>query len=249
MITVILLLLLLFACLSAAIAAATAWAQTAYYERQVDGIVWRAPAAAGVLTLFLAAALFLDAKFPNQFGSVFQFPIMNTTEFEQFWSERTTDEGKSETLFRRQYIPPGRFDYVDANGRRWQRSDSGVVTAIIVEEDGEKHRFAAQLTADGTFFRDPSDPNKTLDVQYVEEGGRGRVMRESAIGQLSSSRLGAFCFNVLFNILHVLLWVIVFAVLMDFQWKHAIWLGLAGWALIILAAWSPLETWVADSLR
>jgi hypothetical protein len=249
MFTVILLFALVFVCLAAAIALSTAVTQSAFYERQVDGIIWRAPAAAAILTLFLIATTFLDAKFPNRFGSLFQFPLIETQEFDQFWSERTTDAGKNETHFHRQFIPPGRIDYVDANGRRWQRSDSGIVTAIIVEENGERRRFEAKLAPDGTFLRDPDDPNKTLDVEYVEEGGKSRIMNEAAIGKLTSTRVGAFCFNLLVNLLHLMIWIIVFALLMDIQWRHAILLGLAGWAITLLVVWSPIQSWVANALK
>jgi hypothetical protein len=243
MITPILIVLLLFVCLAAAIALTSALTQTALYERQVDGIIWRAPAAAAILTALLVAALFLDSRFPNKFGSLFHFPLFETQQFEQFWSEKETDLGKTETLFHRQFVPPGRVDYVDASGKRWQRSDSGVVTAIIVEENGERKRFAAKLAPDGTFPRDPGDPNRTLDVEYVEEEGKGRVMSEASIGSLSSTRFGAFCFNLFFNLIHLLIWIAVFAVLMDFQWRHAILLGLVGWAVTLLV-WSPLQSWV-----
>jgi len=240
MLTLLLFIALVFACLAVTLAVATAWMQTAFYERQVEGLMWRAPLAAGIATLFLVGTAWLESKSPGWFGSVFQFPLFRIVEFDQFWSEKATDIGKTETLFQRRTVSPGREQFVDAESRRWQRSDSGIVTAIIVEENGERKRFAAKLAPDGTFPRDPRDPNRTLDVEYIEEGGQGRIMTEAAIGQLSTARVGAFIVNLLWNLLHIALWIVLFAVVMDLQWNHAVVLGLCTWVFMVFIVWNPL---------
>lgn len=249
MLTLILFVALVFACLAVALAVSTAWMQTAFYERQVEGLIWRAPLAAGIATLFIVAASWMETKSAGVFGPVFQFPLFNTTDYEQFWSEKTTDDGKVEILFQRRTVPPGRVEYVDANGRRWQRSDSGIVSAIIVEENGERKRFAAKLAADGTFPRDPGDPNRTLDVEYIEEGGKGRVMSEATIGQLSTARLGAFFINAVVNLIHVLLWIALFALVMDLQWNHSVVLGVATCAFMVFIVWNPLHSRMVEAMK
>ncbi len=249
MLTLLLYVALLFACLAVVLAISTAWMQTAFYERQVEGLLWRAPLAAGVATLFLVVTSWLETKAPGWFGPAYQSPIYNTTDFNQFWSEKTTDAGKVEILFNRRTTPTGRVEYVDALGRRWQRSDSGIVTAIIIEENGERKRFAAQLAADGTFPRDPRDSNRTLDVAYIEEGGRGRTMSEATIGQLSTTRYSAFLLNVVVNLLHLILWIALFALAMDLQWNHSVFLGLAAWAFMLLVVWNPLQSRMAEAMK
>jgi hypothetical protein len=249
MLTLLLFVALVFACLAVALAIAAAWMQSAFYERQVEGLIWRASLAAGIATLFLVGAAWMEGRSPGWFGPVFQFPLFDTVEFDQFWSERTNEAGKTETLFQRRTVPPGRVEYVDATGRRWQRSDSGIVTAIIVEENGERKRFAAKLAPDGTFPRDPSDPNRTLDVEYIEEGGKGRIMSETAIGQLSTARVGPFIVNLLVNLLHIILWIILFAIVMDLQWNHAVVLGLSSWAFMVLVVWNPLLNRMVEAMK
>lgn len=242
MIPLLLFLVLVFGCLAAVFAIAGGWMHRSYYENPIEGLAWRAPAAAGILTAFLGLAAWLNSRAPGRFESPFQFTLIDSQEFDQFWTEKKSDTGTVETLFRRRTVPPGRVEYVDATGRRFQRSDSGVVQAIIVEENGVRQRFEAKLDKDGNFLRDPSDRNRTLDVEYIEVGGRGRVMSESTIGQITTTRLGGLIVVLFFNLVHLVLWIIVIGLFLELSWPHAIFLGFVGWLVVLLLVWPPLKS-------
>jgi len=151
MFPLLLLFALIFAGLAVIVAAASRWGQGYFYERPVDGLAWRATAVAGGVTAFLGLWAFIEAKSPGRFDSLFSFSSKEEKEFDRFWSERKTAVGVTETEFHRHTVPPGRVEYLDDAGRPWKRSDSGIVTAIIVEEDNgeQRRRFAArrQLSA------------------------------------------------------------------------------------------------------
>lgn len=180
-------------------------------------------------------------RWPDRFDSAFTFSPYQIRQLDQFWSEKKGDTGTSETLFRRRVVPPGRVEYVDADDRRWQRSDSGIVTAIIIEDGDERRRFAAQLAPDDTFPVDPRDPNRTLPVQYVEDGGHGRVLSETDMGTLFTPRYGVFLVNTLLNLLFLAAWVGVLILVMGYQPGHAIMIGLIGWVIVLLLVWPPLK--------
>jgi hypothetical protein len=227
----------------------TSWAQAAFYEQVVEQLPARAGVAAAALTLVLALWAFIEAKSPGRFDSLFAYSASDSITFDEFVSERNADGQIVATTFRKRVVPPGRVEFVDAAGKTWRRSDSGVVTAIVVEENGEKKRFIAQLDPDGNFRRDPRDRNKTLDVEYVEEGGRRRVMTETDIGTISSSRIGGFLLNLIFNALILAAWVALLIFALGFDAGRAALLGLIGWLLTLLLLWPPLKTRVETTMK
>jgi hypothetical protein len=228
--------------LAVILAVVAALMHSGFYEQPVEGIAWRAPVAAVAITAFLGIWAFIEVKAPGRFDSFFRFGATDERQFEQFWSERKSEAGTTETVFHRQFVSQGRVEYVDATGKAWRRSDSGVVTAIIVEEDGERRRFVAQLGANDTFLCAPSDPNTVLEVRYVEDGPQRRVMTEGAIGTLSNTRYGALFLNTLFNLVFLAIWIAVIGLACELQWSHAILLGAIGWVATLLLIWPVLQS-------
>lgn len=245
---VILYLALVAACLGVALAITGRLAQTWFYEQVFEGMPIRAAIAAAVLTLTLGGWAMIERQKPGLFDSLFRYSASDSVTFDQFVTEKLVDGRTVETLFRKRVVPPGRVEYVDATGKLWRRSESGIVTAITVEENGDKRRFIARLGPDGNFLRDPRDPNKTLDVEYVEEDGKKRVMTESNIGTITASRVGGFVLNSLFNLVLLVVWVAVMAVALGFDWLRATLLGLIGWVITLLVIWPPLQARVAATI-
>jgi hypothetical protein len=206
------------------------------YSEPADGMPWRAAAAGAVMALFFAAWCWLDARAPGRYDTLFNFSPRDVTTFDQFWSERTGDRGKREILFRKGRDTRGLVVYTDPDDRPWHRSADGVMTAIIVEEDGERKRFEADMTPDGTFRIDPGQ-----GVRYVEVGGRGRVMTEGSPGELVTTRYGLLAGNLLLNLAHLLAWFLCLWLLMQFQWPHALALAAAFWLAFGLAVWPVLQ--------
>ena len=130
---------------------------------------------------------------------------------------------------------------MDDGGRPWRRADAdGIVTAIIIDEGGDRRRFAAKLGPDGKFILDSR--KQVADVQYVEEGGKRRVMTESNIGRLTHTRAGAVFLNLLFNLLFFLAWVALLWFLLEFQWQHALLIGFIFWLLCATLLWPAVQS-------
>ena len=109
---------------------------------------------------------------------------------------------------------------------------SGMMTAIIVEENGEKHRFEAEMTPQGAFKVDDNRP-----LHYVEQDGRRRVMTDDAIGEISTTRYGVLFGNLLLNCTASAIWFLCLWLLLRFQWPHAIGLAAAVSLAFALLVW------------
>jgi hypothetical protein len=240
-----LLFLLSYVGLAVVLAIVASLMHSSFYDQMLEGTSWRAAAVAACIVGFLGLWAFIEHNSPSRFDSLFRYSSAKDIQFEQFWSERKTEVGTTETLFRRRILPGGRVEFADANGRAWRRSGSGVVTAIIVEEDGQRKRFVAQLGPDDTFLRDPSNPNNALEVQYIEEDGARRTMTENNIGTLPNPRYGALFVNTLFNLGFLVVWIVVVGIAFELGWGHAVVIGIIGWVATLLLIWPPIQSEVA----
>jgi hypothetical protein len=217
-------------------AAGTLVIQGYLYSEPADGIPWRAAASGVVMALVFGVWCLLEARAPGRFDTLFNFSPRDVTVFDQFWSERTGERGTKEIPYRRGRDARGLVAYTDPDNRPWQRSDDGMMTAIIVEEGGERKRFEAERNPDGTFHIEPGQP-----LRYVEVGGRGRVMTEGTPGEIVTTRYGLLAGNLLLNLLHLLAWFACLWLLMQFQWPHALGLAAACWLTFALAVWPVLQ--------
>jgi hypothetical protein len=235
----LLILLLLGVAVAALLAVGTAVIQGYLYNEPTEGLLWRAAASGAVVAAFFGIWCWLDSRAPGQFQSILDFsPTGQPTVFKEFWSERTGDGGKQESLYTRGKDERGRVVYSNADGRPWRRTGpGGMMTAIIVEENGEKHRFEAERTADGAFKIEEGQP-----LRYIEVDGRGRVMTDDRIGELSTTRYGLLIGNLLLNFGHLLVWFLCLWLLMQFHWPHALGLAVALWLAFALAVWPIVQT-------
>ncbi len=207
------------------------WAGTMFfqgyiYSEPVDGLYWRAPLAGLILTLFATFWCRLDYRSPGKYNTLFDFSARENEEFPKFWSLK---KGK-EILYVRKTIGQGRIEYRDEHGRPWSRSDAeGVMEAIVIEKDGQRIRFDAQLTPDGKFKITEGQP-----ASYVETTGRHRVMTDDYIGRLSEVRGGMVAANLLLNFFHFLLWFACLWLILRYQWGHACGLAIVIWLVATL---------------
>jgi hypothetical protein len=249
MITLLLIFALVYVGLAVLIAIGSTWVQGYFYEQPADHMAYRSAIAAAAMTAFLGVWAFIEHRAPRKFDTLLAFSAQEVQEFDQFRSEKKTGAGAPETTtFRRRPAQRG-TEYVDDLGRTWKRSDSGVVTAIIVEEGTSDPktttRFAAKLSPKGEFLRDPTDPNRVAEVEYHEEGGKGRVMRENSIGTLRTYRTGAVIANLLFNLAHYLIWFVVLWFVMEFQPGHAVLVAFIGWLGACAFLWPLVQQQLA----
>jgi hypothetical protein len=235
---VLLIVLLIAAGVAVLAAAGTLFIQGYLYNEPVGGMSWRAPAVGAVAGLFFGLWCWIEAKAPGRYDVLWNFSPREIQEFDKFWSERTTGPTKTEILYRKEQDNRGRVEYRDADGRPWRRSDNGIMTAIIVEEDGHKTRFEAPLNPDGTFKLNPNEP-----MQYAEVGG-DRKMAEVALGQVMRTRSSLLWANLLLNLAHLLVWFLAFWLLLEFQWSHALGLAAIFWLIFALTIWPVLQGYV-----
>jgi hypothetical protein len=232
---------LFFVGIAVVVFAGTLLLQGSFYSEPVNHLLWRAPAASLVLTLFFAGWCYLAYRSPGTYGTLFDFTATeDEPRFPQFWSVK---RGK-ESLYE---YSKGYREYRDkTTHKRWSRSDSeGVVQAIIVEDKGgQKIRFEAELTPDGKFKTAAGEP-----VRYVEVGGRKRVMTDGDIGRVSTVHWGRIVGNISLNFLHLAFWFAALWLLLRFQWGHAFGLALVLWLIVTFAVMPMLFKRMEDTAR
>src|SRR5207248_582839 len=186
---------------------------------------------------------FLAYRAPGNYNTLFEFTSASDQRlFPQFWAVKRG----TEILYEDKTNSRGRHEYRDRKTNKvWSRSDSeGVVEAIVVEDNGAKIRFEAELNPDRTFKAAPGEP-----VRYVEAGGRRRVMTDNDIGRLSTVRWGNILANLLLNFLHLVFWFAVLWLALRFQWGHALGLAAALWVVVTLTILPPLFKRMDDAGR
>ena len=219
-------LLVVFLALAVLLFVGTLFAQGAIYSEPEAGLTVKAPAAAAILTAFLAFWCYLNYSSVSAdtlqapYGTLLQFSPKDTKTFDKIWSVR----GSREILFTR--TGAGGLEFQDSQGRPWRRSDAdGIVEAILIEENGNKARFEPQLV-DGKF---PADAGAFPG--YREKGG-SRYME--VIGQLTTFRWGQFLLNLFLNFGHLGLWFVCLWLVLRFQWTHALFGAAVIWLVMTL---------------
>jgi hypothetical protein len=222
--------LLLLAGLTVLFWAGTLFFQGYIYSEPVEQLSWRAPVAGLAMTLVMVLWCFLDHRSHGHYPAPLEFRASEDEEFKSFWSVK---QGK-EIPYVGKPNAKGILQYYDQRGDIWKRSDTeGVVEAIVVEtQDGQKIRFDADLTKDGKFKTEKGEP-----VRYLEAGGRRRIMEDSSIGRVTTTRRGLLAGYALLNLLHLVAWFASLWLLLRFQWSHALGFAVVLWlamSLIIL---------------
>jgi hypothetical protein len=219
---------LLFLALAVALWALTLVLQAWLYTEPVTQLYWRAPLASLIVTAFIFYWCFLDYRSPGRYGALHDVSGVGREDeqFDTFWSVKKNQE----VPFTARRTAQGRYEYRDASGKLWSRSDTeGVVQAIIVEnKDHEKIRFEAELTPEGKFTNVQGQP-----VRYVEVGGRGRVMTDDYPGLVRLTRWSRIVANLFLNFLLMGLLFAGLWPLLRFQWSHALGLAVVFWLALI----------------
>lgn len=238
MLTLLLILVAVTVGLVALLWSGTLLAQGYFYDSPTDGLHWRAPAAAAVITVFLAVWCLMEYASPHSTDALHQFSNERVTNVTKFWSVRRSENGdEKEIPFERRTVGPNQTEFVDDQGGRWARSKSGMMVAIIVEEKtGEevtRTRFNAEMK-DGKFAQKETRGSVTQPLRYVEENG-SRFMTEGSLGKIISYRKGKWIGNVFINLVHFALWFAVLWPLLRFQWAHALGFAFVCWLVATLA--------------
>ena len=215
----------------------TSLAQGYFYDSPTDGLAWRAPTAAAVLTLFLAVWCTIEYVSPHSTDALHEFSSERVTEVNKLWSVRRGETGEEKEIpYERQKIGPNQTEFVDASRSRWARSKSGMMVAIIIEEkqgdEVKRTRFNAEMK-DGKFAQKEARGIQQ-PLRYEEEDGN-RFMVEQGMGRIISYRKGKLFGNILINLVHFALWFAVLWPILRFQWPHALGFGFICWLAVTLA--------------
>jgi hypothetical protein len=237
MLTVILTLAAVALALVALLWTGTLLAQGYFYDSPTDGLAWRAPAGAGVLTLFLLIWCMIEYSSPNSTDALHRFSSERITEVHKFWSVRRSESGEEKEIpYERRSVGPNQTEFVDENGGRWARSKSGMMIALIVEEktgdEKKRTRFNAEMK-DGKFAEREARGIKQ-PLRYVEENG-DRYIVETNLNHIIGRRSGKLIGNLFINLVHFGLCFAVMWPLLRFQWAHALGFAFVCWLVTTLA--------------
>jgi len=197
-----------------------------FYEGPTADLYWRAPAAAGAVTVFLAFFCLLAKNY--RVDTLFNFVSGSEKPFDSFISVRN---GK-ETRYVKDKFGGG---FVDDQKKAWVRNNSeGVVDTIIVIEDDKRVLFKVDPTSEGK----PKGGAKV--IQFLEEGGTGRIIRDDEFGVITKPQPGRTFMMFVINIVHFVVWFLIIWLLLEFQWFHGFLLALPFWAATTLIVLPPM---------
>jgi hypothetical protein len=197
--------------------------QNYLYTGPMEGLHWRGPVAALVLTGFFGLWCVYEASGPHgpQEGVVIPFlfsPVESKPGPKEIEVERR-DSPKRERYHLKKTYAGVRIEeqYVDDRGRPWNPER---VQAIIIQENGQEYRFEPQPVAEGD------------NPRFVDSRGWTFTVFGRALGtRLSRTRWDWLLGNVLLNFLHLAFWFGCLWLLLRFQWGHALVLSLILWLI------------------
>lgn len=215
------------------------WAQGYFYDSTVRGLPWRAPAAAGVVSVFLGLWCIIEYSSPGSTDAMHNFSHQEVRDFDSFISVRRSPGKKDEEEIRFERRPAGNaFVFVDAEGNKWSRSSSGAMIAIIIEEgqgdNKTRRRFNADLDDKGNFQTGQARGRDMEALKYREVSGSGTI-DERQPGKVIRPRTGRLVGNIVLNLVHLALWWAAIWLLLRFQWSHAAGFAFVAWLAVTLA--------------
>jgi hypothetical protein len=213
--------LLIFFVLAVFLTAWTLWFQAYIYSEPAEQLYWRGPAAAGVLTLFLAVWVLIDYRSPGNYRTLAEFSAPDPKVYEELWVPNA--EGVK-VHYRRLKSVGGGSDYFREGERGKGNRLSGRPTEIIVKENDEEVSFKPVKTGDTVVYRDD----------------KGKEMKEGSLGEVSVTRTGRLLGNLLLNAFHLGTWFLCLWLLLRYQWPHALGLAVVLWGVLTLFGVPPL---------
>jgi hypothetical protein len=196
----------------------TRWFQGYIYSEPEPELYWRAPAAAGAVTLLLALWCLLESRWPKSFDTLFNFSPRQTKSFAEIWTVRQGEK----TRYTLGKDADGKEVYLD-DQRKQPRSRPD---EVIVKEDNREVTFKAERDRQGNFKVERGQP-----LRYRDD--RGRALAEGE-WRLSTFRWRLFFLNWLLNMFHFGLWFAALWLLLRFQWSHALGLAVIIWLSVTL---------------
>jgi hypothetical protein len=223
----VLILLILIFLLTLLVLAGVLWggslfAQGYLYSEPAGDLIWRAPAAAAALTLFLVAWTVADCASGGHVRPVHQMSVYDTKTFDELKVAVKESGQQKEEVYKRE-ARTARDYHLAGNPERKLPSRPEKVT---VTENGADVTFEPDRDAKGHF--------KTEQGQnLLYRDARGRVMDEGHLGEVSVFRWDWLFWNLLFNAGFLAAWFLCLWLLLRFQWGHALLGAFALWLVML----------------
>jgi hypothetical protein len=228
--------LLMLVTLSVVLWAGTSWFQALIYNEATPTLIWSAPAAGAVLTLFFAFWSMLAYKSPGSFDALGLFTRYDEKQYPEL---SALVQGKT-IHYKIRKFAQGAPEYRDTISNRPLPTHPDAI--IVKEEDGQEVRFEPERDKDNKFLI-------RTGRSLIYKDDRGRSMSEDTIGQLAINRAGRFWGNIILNLLHLGVWFVCLWLLLRFQWPHALGLAVVFWAVLTVIIIHPLLAKVEDVAR
>jgi hypothetical protein len=224
--TFLLILLVVWFSLAVLLAAGSLAIQRYIYNEPSIHILWGAPAAAAVLTLFLGFWCHLNYRAADPKAKELPYETIFTSGGSEDASdpvrELWVEKGGTKTRYTR-YTYTGvvpRYEYQEEKSKKPFKHDKTIEAVLIKEKDeiGEREvRFVTKYDAE----------------RYEEEGGK-RYMNMDNFGRIFTPRAGRTTLMLVLNIVHFAIWFLVVWLLLRFQVWHALGLAAVFWLAMTL---------------
>lgn len=240
MLTLLLILLITGLGLAVLLYAGALFLQGYIYTEPSRELYWQAPAAAGVLTLFLMLWCVLDANSPGAapgdipYDTLLRFNAdanLMQEPAKEIWAVNKDGDKK---LYTRERLGQNSYRYVDAAvapKRPWRGDGVDSVELMI---DGEPRVFKRAKSTGSSY------------AEYVDDKGWSmRDYGDGPDGTPSAFRWGRFMMNIFLNFGFFLAWWLCLWLLMRFQWGHALGLAFVLWIMFTLTVMPMLLGYAA----
>lgn len=223
--SLILILLVLWAALTVLLAAWTLFFQGYLYSEPASTIYWHAPAASTALTVFLGLWVVLDYRSigdrndEGRYQPLQNFSTRETETYQHLWI--INNDGKKE-----HYERSGQ-EYVRKDGRRLPSRPSKVLASHTA--NGDDRVFEPAKDAKGNYQVEQDQP-----LRHYDKDNKSRYMEEGFLGQVSIFHFSWLLMNLFLNFGFLLVWFLSLWLLLRFQWSHALGLAVVFWLAMIL---------------
>jgi hypothetical protein len=230
--SLILVLVVVWAVLSLVLAAWTLWFQGYIYSEPVEQIYWRAPASGAALALFLGLWTFLDFRAPGSYQTLTTFSASDSKTYAEL---RIPSASGGEDIYKMRKTAQGRPEYFKGGDPLRSRPEK-----IIVVEKDHRYVFEPDRDAKGN-FKVASD-----GYLHYRDKEHGLEMREDYPGHVTIRHPGRGAANVLLNLAYLAVWFVCLWLLLQFQWPHALGLAVVCWLVMILFVVPPVLSQAED---
>lgn len=203
--------------------------QSWLYSVPADNMVLRALAGGVVAGGFIGLWCFIDSRAPGKYDTILNFSGYDIIELDSFEAVRKVGEQETKVKYTRRVFG-SKIAYTTDTGGAWARANTdGPAIAILVKEgdNPEPVRYVTKLDKNGNF-----PPGEAV---YKQERGRGYI-EEAAMGKVYKPRSGTVILSLLLNLVHFVVWLLVFWLIVHFAFWHAFSLAFVMWLSMTLIA-------------